>query len=65
MLQPRVTGLTAQLDTMAEKQNRYLAAIAVKELEAQKQRLAAYSLQARFALASIYDRATGMGGGSE
>jgi hypothetical protein len=65
MLQPRVVTLTAQLETAADKQNRYLASIAVKELEAQKERLAAYSLQARFALASIYDRATGSSGGGQ
>jgi C4-dicarboxylate-specific signal transduction histidine kinase len=64
-LQPRMTQLTAQLDAVAQKQNQYLASIAVKELEAQKERLAAYSLQARFALASIYDRATGSGGGGQ
>ena len=56
-LQPRLIDLSSRLDVAAQKQNRYLAQIAVRELEAQKQRLAAYSLQARFALASIYDRA--------
>ena len=34
-----------------------LADIAVHELDAQKQRMADYEVQARFALASIYDRA--------
>jgi hypothetical protein len=62
-LQPRLSRLTAQLEAAAHRQNQYLASIAVKELEAQKERLAAYSLQARFALASIYDRAAGAGGG--
>lgn len=56
-LPPRLADLAARLDTAAQQQNRYLAHIAVRELEAQKERLAAYSLQARFALASIYDRA--------
>lgn len=56
-LRPRIDGLIARLDGAASDQNRYLADIAVRELESQKQRLAAYSLQARFALASIYDRA--------
>jgi hypothetical protein len=56
-LQPRLVDLWARLDAAAQKQNAYLAQIAVRELEAQKQRLAAYSLQARFALATIYDRA--------
>ena len=57
-LQPRIAGLNTRLAQAAESQNRYLADIAVRELEAQKQRLASYSLQARFALASIYDRAS-------
>ncbi len=65
-LSPRIQGLIARLAITAEAQNRYLAAIAIRELESQKQRLAAYSLQARFALASIYDRAsTGTGGATQ
>jgi hypothetical protein len=35
----------------------FLARLAVHELEGQKDRLAAYQVQARFALASMYDRA--------
>jgi hypothetical protein len=31
--------------------------LAVRELEAQKARLAEYSVQARYALAALYDRA--------
>lgn len=61
-LQPRIAGLTQRLAAAANSQNQYLAAIAVRELESQKERLAAYSLQARFALASIYDRASSGGG---
>jgi chromosome segregation ATPase len=57
-LQPRITALSAKLAAAAQSQNQYLAAVAVKELESQKERLAAYSLQARYALASIYDRAS-------
>lgn len=56
-LNPRIAALSARLAAAAEAQSQYLAAIATRELEAQKQRLAAYSLQAQFALASIYDRA--------
>jgi len=62
-LSPRIQGLSARLGITAEAQNRYLAAIAVRELESQKERLAAYSLQARFALASIYDRASSAASG--
>src|SRR5690606_41271395 len=65
-LRPRIEGLIARLAITAEAQNRYLASIAIRELESQKERLAAYSLQARFALASIYDRASsGAQGGRE
>ncbi len=56
-LNPRIAALSARLAAAADAQSHYLAAIATRELEAQKQRLAAYSLQAQFALASIYDRA--------
>ncbi|MBB6096013.1 hypothetical protein HNQ60_004904 [Povalibacter uvarum] len=56
-LRPRIDGLMARLGATADAQNQYLASVAVRELESQKERLAAYSLQARFALASIYDRA--------
>ena len=38
-------------------QRTYLQSIAVGELQAQKQRLDVYTVQARFALAAIYDLA--------
>lgn len=63
-LRPRIDSLNVRLAEVAAQQNQYLASIAIKELEAQKERLASYSLQARFALASIYDRASTDGGGS-
>lgn len=56
-LRPRIEGLGARLAAAGRAQGDYLASIAVEELEAQKQRLASYQVQARFALASIYDRA--------
>ena len=64
-LRPRIEGLIARLAITAEAQNRYLASIAIRELESQKERLASYSLQARFALASIYDRASSAAGADE
>ena len=64
LLQPRIDALMARLDAVATRQNQYLASIAVRELESQKERLATYSLQARFALASIYDRASSGSEGS-
>ena len=41
-----------------QQQSDYLEQLAESELSAQKQRLAAYAVQARFALADIYDRAS-------
>jgi hypothetical protein len=53
----RMDQLQAQLAAVAGRQNRYLQALAIDELDAQKQRIATYQVQARYALASIYDRA--------
>jgi hypothetical protein len=49
--------LQERLAAVAGRQNRYLQALAIDELNAQKQRIATYQVQARYALASIYDRA--------
>ena len=57
-LTPRVFALTAQIDGAMERQANYLESIAVEELQARHSRLSTYRVQARFALASIYDRAT-------
>jgi len=57
----RVEALGPPLDTTAAAQERVLASIAVRELEAQKRRLASYAMQAQFALASLYDRAAAGG----
>jgi len=56
-LKPRIDALGIRLASASQAQGQYLAAIAVNELETQKERLASYQLQARFALAAIYDRA--------
>jgi hypothetical protein len=56
-LKPRIDGLGIRLASAARAQGEYLADIAVQELESQKERLASYQLQARYALATIYDRA--------
>jgi hypothetical protein len=54
-LSPRISGMkTVVADALAD-QRRFLQSIAVGELQAQKQRLNIYTLQARFALAAIYD----------
>ena len=60
-LEPRIEGMKMRVgDAMAE-QRAFLQAIAVGELRAQKQRLDIYTVQARFALAAIYDRAATLG----
>ena len=46
-------------------QRAYLQSIAVGELQAQKERLDVYTVQARFALATIYDTAATVGEVSE
>jgi hypothetical protein len=56
-LQARMTSLRGKLKDAATSQGTLLADIAVAELDAQKQRIADYEVQARFALATIYDRA--------
>ena len=50
-------ALQQRLAAASEQQNRYLQALAIHELEAQKERIATYQIQARYALADIYDRA--------
>jgi len=50
-LQQRLAGISAQ-------QNRFLQALAIRELEGQKLRISTYQIQARYELAAIYDRAT-------
>lgn len=56
-LEPRIEVLKMRVgDAMAE-QRAFLQAIAVGELQAQQRRLDTYTVQARFALAAIYDRA--------
>ncbi len=56
-LRERIGSLETRLADMRQKQGRYLAQLADSQLEAQKQRLDAYQVQARFELASMYDRA--------
>ncbi len=70
-LDQRVEGISPQLDGMKirveqamARQHGFLEDIAVDELQAQKQRLATYTVQARFALAAIYDRSATVGDAS-
>jgi hypothetical protein len=54
-LAPRVEAMAARVDDALARQRSFLQAIAVDELQAQKERLDVYLIQARFALAAIYD----------
>jgi len=56
-LKARIDTLQARLVATQQKQSAYLAQLAVSELEQQKNRLSTYQVQARFALATMYDRA--------
>lgn len=56
-LRNRIATLRSRLSTVAAAQERYLEEMAVAELQQQKQRLAEYLVQARFAVAQIYDQA--------
>ncbi len=60
-LRPRVLGLHDSAQAALVKQQQFLQGIAVEELKAQRDRLNTYMVQARFALASIYDRAAANG----
>ena len=52
----RLEALHERLAAASVRQNRYLQGLAIEELEGQKQRIETYQVQARYALASIYDR---------
>jgi len=55
---PRVTDLARRVEAAKAAQGRRLADIAISELEDQRNRLDEYSVQARYAIATIYDRAS-------
>jgi len=61
-LADRMARLQPRIDAAAGAQERLLAGIAIRELEAQKARLASYATQAQFALAALYDGAASGGG---
>jgi hypothetical protein len=56
-LKQRIDALQTRLAGTEHKQGELLASLAAHELEQQKDRLATYQVQARFALATMYDRA--------
>jgi hypothetical protein len=53
----RIRSLQPHLAELVRDQQQYIQELAVAELQRQKDRLANYSTQARFAVARIYDRA--------
>ncbi len=57
-LKSRITELQARLASAEKGQQAYLQQIAVAELSEQKDRLDTYEVQARFALATMYDKAS-------
>jgi hypothetical protein len=57
-ISPRVIDLAVRVEHVKEAQGRRLGEIAVRELEDQRKRLDEYAVQARYALATIYDRAS-------
>lgn len=54
---PQIDVLKARVEDAILRQRGFMEGVAVDELRAQKQRLDTYTVQARFALAAIYDRA--------
>lgn len=64
-LDPRIDAIQARVDAAMERQRAFLEAIAVDELKAQKSRLETYTVQARFALAAIYDLSSTVGDASQ
>jgi len=60
-LEPQLEGMKIRIEDQMAAQRAYLQSIAVGELQAQKDRLDTYTIQARFALAAIYDIAATVG----
>jgi hypothetical protein len=63
-LAARIQAVRGRLVDSAGEQSNYLQSVAASELGAQKERLATYAVQARFALADIYDRAADQANGA-
>ena len=64
-LKPRIEALMSQVDAAMGRHRAFLQTIAVDELRAQQQRLNTYWVQARFALAAIYDLSATVGDASQ
>ena len=61
-LTPRVEALRETCRQTLDNQRDFVQGIAVEELQAQRERVSTYLVQARFALASVYDRAAATAG---
>ena len=57
-LDARLNVLLPRVAALSQEQQGALQEIAITGLKAQKERLAAYTAQARYAVAQLYDRAT-------
>lgn len=64
-LGPQIDGMQLRVAEAMGEQRSFLESIAVGELQTQKQRLDVYTVQARFALAAIYDIAAAAEGAGE
>ncbi len=66
-LGPRLSAQQQRLQELSAAQRAYLRQLALDQLEQQKARVAAYLVQARYAMAQIYDRSQSVGepGGSQ
>ena len=57
-LAPRIDAMQGKIAALLGRQQQALEVLVAREFSVQKERLATYRVQARFALATIYDRAT-------
>ena len=64
-LSPQIDGMRLRVDDAMATQRAFLQREAIDELQAQKTRLDTYTVQARFALAAIYDRSATVGDASQ
>ena len=56
VLEPQVQVLLQRIATAKQRHEAFLEDLAITEMRAQQERLLTYRAQARFALASVYDR---------
>lgn len=64
-LSPRIETLQARVETAMARHRAFLQGVAADELRAQKERLETYTVQARFALAAIYDMSSTVGSAAQ